>query len=101
MLVDFDELVNRPVIDAFGQTVTVRPAYGASYVVQAIFRRAIDPDLIEPSVIVSETYLSARTVDVSQVTRDDLIEVGGVTYRAAQPMPEDKGMTRIPLRAAD
>ena len=86
-------------IGAFGQSVTVMPRYGMSYEINAIFRQASETDLVEPGIITSEPYLSARTADVSELTRDDLIQVGDVTYRAAHPTPEDKGMSRIMLRA--
>jgi hypothetical protein len=100
-VVDFDELVNKPAIAAFGQAVTILPKYGARYEIDAIFRRSSDDDLVDPGAISSEAYLSARTADVSNVTRDDRIEVGGITFRAAHPVPGDKGMTRIPLRSIE
>lgn len=99
MPVDFNRLVNGPVLTAFGQTVTITPSFGERYEIQAVFRRSSDTDLLDPQVVTSEAYLSVRTADASGVTRDDRITIGSETYRAAHPIPGDKGMMRIPLRS--
>lgn len=86
---------------AFGQTVSVTPSGGDARDIQAIFRRKSEPDdLGGYGAVVSETYISAASEDVADISEGDAITVDGENFTAQAPMKDGRSMTRIDLSAA-
>ena len=83
---------------AFGQTVKVYPANGVARDIQAIFRRKSEDDALgDYGAVVSETYISAASEDVADITEGDTVVVGDETFRTQAPMKDGRAMTKIPL----
>lgn len=104
-MIDFDELVLGPCLDAFGQTVTFTPAEGDEAEITAIFQDGYQhmaqmPD--GPAIISSNPMLGCRAADFdTEPARDDVFTVAGTAYRVVEANADGVGHLKIELMKAE